>query len=342
MTAFRVGITRDFLKADGSLGFGDIGLDLLEQIPGIQREFLTENTRELTPEQISGFDALLVLTPRITENTLKHTDRLALVARFGVGYDSVDVEACTRHDVALTITPDGVRRPVATAVLTLLLALAHKLLDKDHLIRSGRWAEKLDHMGTGLTGRTLGVIGLGNTGQEVFRLAAPLEMKHLAHDPYVQHEIPGVSLVSLEELLQSADFVCICCALTAETYHLLDASHLALLKPTAHVINVARGPIIDQQALTEFLQEGKIQGAGLDVFEEEPIRPDDPLLSLDNVILSPHALCWTDELFRGNGRSACTRIAEVSRGEEPAHVVNRAVLARPGFQAKLRQRRESP
>jgi phosphoglycerate dehydrogenase-like enzyme len=342
MTAFRVGITRDFLKADGSLGFGDIGLDLLEQIPGIQREFLTENTRELTPEQISGFDALLVLTPRITENTLKHTDRLALVARFGVGYDSVDVEACTRHDVALTITPDGVRRPVATAVLTLLLALAHKLLDKDHLIRSGRWAEKLDHMGTGLTGRTLGVIGLGNTGQEVFRLAAPLEMKHLAHDPYVQYEVPGVSLVSLEELLQSADFVCICCALTAETYHLLDASHLALLKPTAHVINVARGPIIDQQALTEFLQEGKIQGAGLDVFEEEPIRPDDPLLSLDNVILSPHALCWTDELFRGNGRSACTRIAEVSRGEEPAHVVNRAVLARPGFQAKLRQRRESP
>jgi phosphoglycerate dehydrogenase-like enzyme len=336
---FRVGITRDFLKADGTLGFGDIGLDVFQGVADLEWEFLAENTRELAPGQVRGYDALLVLAPRVTADTLRGADRLAVVARFGVGYDSVDVPACTEADVALTITPDGVRRPVAVSALTLLLACAHKLLIKDRLTRAGRWAEKLVHMGTGLTGRTLGVIGLGNTGREVFRLAAPLDMHHLGHDPFVQ-EVPGVERVGLEELLARADFVCICCNLTKETHHLLDADRLVLMKPTAYLINVARGPIVDQQALTIALREGRFAGAGLDVFEQEPIDPDDPLLKLDNVIVAPHALCWTDELFRGNGRSACAGIVEAARGREPPNVVNREVLARPGFRAKLQRRKE--
>jgi phosphoglycerate dehydrogenase-like enzyme len=253
MDTFRVGLTRDFLGPDGRVTFGDIGLSLLDEAPGVSWEFLAEGTRELRSDQVGGYDALLVLAPRVSAATLAGADRLAVVARFGVGYDNVDVDACTRAGVLLTITPDGVRRPVAAAVLTLVLALAHQLLIKDRLTRSGRWAEKLAHLGVGLTGRTLGVVGLGNIGREVFTLARPLGMRFLAHDPYARPadaEALGVELVGLEALLRAADFVCLCCALTKDTHHLIDAGRLALMKPSAYLVNVARGPVVDQRALT--------------------------------------------------------------------------------------------
>ncbi len=340
---FRVGITRDFLRADGSPAYGDIGLSALAGVPGIETEFLAENTRELRADQIAGYDALLVLAPRLTAATLEGADRLAIVARFGVGYDSVDVDACTRKGVLLTITPDGVRRPVATSALTFLLALSHRLLEKDRLTRTGRWADKADFMGIGLTGRTLGLIGLGNIGGEVFRLARPLEMRHLAFDPYASAEAAdsvGAALVDLATLLRESDFVTICCALTPETYHLIDATRLRQMKPTAFLINVARGPIVDQKALTVALRERWIQGAATDVFEEEPVSPDEEILRLDNVIVTPHGICWTDECFRGNGRSACESIRDVASGRVPRYVVNRAALDHPRLQAILRQNRE--
>jgi D-3-phosphoglycerate dehydrogenase len=337
---FRVGVTRDFLRPDGQLGFGDIGLSRLDDAPGVEWSFFPELVREVTPALAAEYDAILLLGPRITPGTLAGSPRLSLVARFGVGYDNVDVDACTAAGVALTITPDGVRRPVAAAVLTFLLALAHKLLIKDRLTRSGGWARKLDHMGQGLKGRTLGLIGLGNIGREVFRLAAPLEMRHLAADPFVQPADvagSGITLVDLETLLRESDFVVVCCALTDGTRHLLNAQKLSLMKPTAYLINVARGPIVDQQALTDVLRERRIQGAGLDVFEQEPIDPADPLLAMDNVILAPHALCWTDECFSGNGHSAVTSILEIAQGRIPENVVNRDVLESPAFREKLRR-----
>jgi D-3-phosphoglycerate dehydrogenase len=336
--SFRVGVTRDFLKPDGTLCFGDIGLSLLDQARGVTWEFLAENTRELRPDQVRDYDALLVLAPRVTAGTLEGADRLAMVARFGVGYDSVDVAACTRKGVLLTITPDGTRRPVGAAVMTLLLALSHKLLLKDRLTRAGRWAEKLDYMGMGVTGRTLGVVGFGNIGREVFALAKPFGMRHIAHDPYATRESAaalGVELVDLETLLRTADFVSICCALTPETHHLINAERLALMKPTAYLINVARGPIVDQKALTAVLRERRIQGAGIDVFEQEPVDPNDPILTLENVIVAPHGICWTDECFRDNGRSACQSILDVAAGRAPRHIVNRAALEHPRWQGKL-------
>ncbi len=334
----RLGITHDFLKPDGTLGFAGIGLDLLQADRRIEYEFLPDYGTELPPSVAEEFDALLVLAPRVTAATLDGCRRLAIVARFGVGYDSVDVVACTRNDVVLTITPSGVRRPVAVAALTLLLAAAHKLLIKDRMTRAGRWHEKLDAMGVGLTGRTLGLIGLGNIGREILRLAAPLDMQHLAHDPFVTPEAAeasGARWCPLEVLLEESDFVCLCCALTPQTHHLLDAQRLARMKPTAFLINVARGPIVDQAALTRALQQGRIAGAALDVFEQEPIAAGDPLLSLDNVILSPHAICWTDELFRGNGQAALQSILDVAAGRVPRDVVNRDVLQRPGWKKKL-------
>ncbi|MBI5757672.1 MAG: dehydrogenase [Planctomycetales bacterium] len=335
---FRLGLTRDFLKPDGSLGFGDIGLDVLAENSQIEREFLPDYGQELPAEVANQFDALLVLAPRVTAATLENCDRLAIVARFGVGYDNVDVPACTRNSVLLTITPAGVRRPVAVSALTLLLALSHKLLAKDRMTREGRWHEKLDQMGVGLTGRTLGLIGLGNIGREILHIVAPLDMRHVAFDPFVSPDAvraSGVELLGLESLLEQSDFVCVCCALTPDTHHLLNHERLARMKPTSFLINVARGPIVDQQALTALLRDRRIAGAALDVFEKEPIDVDDPLLGLDNVILSPHAICWTDELFRGNGQAACRSILDVASGRVPQDVVNRDVLAQTTLQQKL-------
>jgi D-3-phosphoglycerate dehydrogenase len=336
---FRIGLTRDFLRADGSLGFGDIGLGLLEGQPGIEWEFLAENTRELRPDQIRGYDALAVLAPRVTAQTLEGADRLAIIARYGVGYDSVDVPGCTARGIALTITPDSVRRAVANVVMTYILTLSHRLLEQDRATRAGEgWTRKLDLMGYGLTGKKLGLIGLGNIGGEVVKLARPFDLVPIASDPYVKPERAielGVELVGLETLLRTADYVVVLCALTPETHHLLTAERIALMKPSAFLINTARGPIVDQPALYAALRDRRIRGAGLDVFEQEPIDPADPILALDNVALSPHALCWTDEWAYDTGQSAIQNVLTVAAGKNPSYVVNKEVLETPLFQEKL-------
>jgi D-3-phosphoglycerate dehydrogenase len=232
-TIFRVGITRDFLKADGSVGWGDIGLQRLDDAPGLTWEFLPEQTRVLSADQIRGYDALAVLGPRVTAETLAGVDGLALIARFGVGFDNIDIDACTAHGVAVTIAPDGVRRPMASATMTMILALSHRLFDKDRLTRSADgWQRKLDFMGYGLAGKTLGFIGLGNIGQEVARLSAPFDVRRIASDPYLdpaKAAAVGVELVDLDTLLREADFVITLCQLTPETRHLLNDERLALM-----------------------------------------------------------------------------------------------------------------
>jgi len=327
-SGFRVGVTRDFLKPDGSPAFTDIGLDRFAA-EGLPWEFLPTLDPEIRPEHARDYDGLLVLAPKVAAGTLAGAGRLKVVARFGVGYDNVDVPACTRAGVILTITPDGVRRPVAVAALTFLLALSHKLLIKDRLTRAGRWAEKVEHTGQGVTGRTLGILGLGNIGRELAELARPFGMKRIAFDPWADRKAAAaldVELLPLDELLRRADYVCVCCALTEETRHLINAERLALMKPTAYLINVARGPIVDQEALADALRNGRLQGAGLDVFEREPVDPADPILKMENVIVAPHALCWTDECFGLNGRSAIASLVDVARGVVPRNVVNRDAL----------------
>src|SRR5258707_8545318 len=230
---FRVGLTRAVLGSDGKTPvFAPAAFGVLEAEESLSFEYMPEPVDEVTPAQAARYDAIVVLTPRITARTLAGADRrLKLVARFGVGYDNVDTEACTRAGVMLTITPDGVRRPVATIILTFILALAHKLFVKDRLTKSGRWNERTEHMGIGLTGKTVGSIGFGNIGREAFRLLQPLDMVHLACDPAADKEIPTslkVELVDLDTLLRTADFVSVSCPLLPETHHLIDARALGL------------------------------------------------------------------------------------------------------------------
>ncbi len=331
---FRVGLTRDFLKPDGTNGFGDIGLERFEQA-GIAWEYLPTVTPELDPSVADTYDGLLVLAPRVSQRTVAEASRLKIVARFGVGYDNVDVPACTAAGIVLTITPEGVRRPVAAASLALLLALTHKMLIKDRLIRAGRWADRLDFNGQGTTGRTMGIVGFGNIGQELARLARPFEMRMIAADPFAPDSVyasSGVERVTIDELMAQSDYVCICCALTPETRGLIDARRIGLMKRNAYLINMARGPIVQQAALYDALVAGTIQGAGLDVFEQEPIAPDDPLLKLENVILAPHSLCWTDECFRLMAKSAVDSLIDVAQGRTPTYPVNRDALNHPRYQ----------
>ena len=343
---YRVGITRDFLsliKPEGELEPADIGLDLLDGDADLEVEFLSESLAELAVSHVAGYDALLMLAniPRLPAATIAGAGRLLHVALFGVGYDNVDVDACTRAGVVVTITPDGVRRAMAGAALTFILALSRNLLVKDRLTREGRWGERFSHNGIGLTGRTLGVVGLGNIGRDLLKLAAPFDMSFLAHDPHVSAEDAanlGAELVELEQLLRGSDFVCLACVLNDETRHLMNVERLAMMKPTAYLINVARGGVVEQAALHEALRERRIAGAGLDVFEREPIDPGDPILELDNVIVTPHAIGSTDESLREIGRSACESVLDVAAGREPRFVVNPTVLELPRFAERLERR----
>jgi phosphoglycerate dehydrogenase-like enzyme len=340
MAKFRVALSGDFVKADGSPTFPMFDLSPLRSEPNVEVDYVAPVDGVMPAAGLAGHDALILLTPKFDKSSVPADGRLAIVARFGVGYDSVDVEACTAAGIALAITPDGVRRPVAAAILTFILALAGKMMIKDRLTRGGpsEFAKKTQHMGTGLVGRTLGSVGIGNIGAEMFRLCKPLDMTFIAHDPFADRKVVdslGVRLVDLETVFRESDFVTVNCPLMPETTHLVNAERLALMKPTAYLINTARGPIVDQKALTKVLQERRIAGAGLDVFEPEPPPADDPILKLDNVILAPHALCWTDQCFAGIGASDVKAVLDVMHGRDPVGIVNRNVLASATWKKRL-------
>jgi phosphoglycerate dehydrogenase-like enzyme len=294
----------------------------------LEWEFLAETVLALRSGDLDGYDAVVCFIPRVPREVVVSADRLKLVARLGVGYDTVDVDACTEHGVLVTITPDGVRRPMASAAMALVLALAHQVPQKDRQVRAGGW-DRFAFGGTGLTGRTLGLIGVGNIGGDLARLAEPWAMRIIAHDPYAQAPPAAVALVDLETLLREADFLVVLCPLTDETHGLLDERRLALMKPTAFLVNVARGPIVDQRALADALAEGRLAGAALDVFDPEPVEAGDPLLALENVILSPHAIGLTDEIYRASGKSACRAVIAVAKRRVPEYVVNREALSHP-------------
>lgn len=342
---FRIGISADFLDERGALAFPDIGLALLDGTAGISYEFLKEYRGEYIPEQLCDLDSLISLKPRVTRESLEGITRLCAIGRCGVGYDNVDLAACTEHDIAVYITPTAVMRPVAESIVLFILALSHNLVLKDRLVRESRWAESTHKLGTEPRDRVVGTIGLGNIAGEAIRLLRPFGIaKVLAYDPYAPEgrgQELDVQLTDLDTVLSESDYLMVNCALTPETRGLIGAPELSKMKPQAVIINTARGPIIQQQPLIEALQAGRIRGAALDVFEKEPLESDSRLMKLDNVILTSHSIAWSAELFRDMGRMDCEGALAVARGEVPLHVVNRDVLERPGFRAKLEQNSRS-
>lgn len=337
--AFQIGFSADFCGEDGQLAFPDIGLSLLDGYPGISYQFLPVYKAEYSPDQLADFDVLISLKPKITANSLAGISRLCAVGRCGVGYDNVDLAACTEKGIAVYITPGGVVRPVAESIVLLVLALSHNLVRKDRLVRQGRWAESTARLGREPRDRIVGTIGLGNIASEAIRLLRVLDVKRfLAFDPYAEigrAERLGAEPVSLERLLRESDYVLVNCPLTPETRGLMGREQFAQMKPDAVLINTARGPIVNQDALIDALQAGTIAGAALDVFEQEPLSAESPLTKMDNVILTSHSVAWTEELFRDMGRIDCEGALAVYRGEVPKHVVNPQVLSHPRFLDKL-------
>jgi len=336
---FRIGFSADFRRDDGNLAFPDIGLSLLEGIEGVEYDFVREYRPEYLPDQIGGYDVLISLKPRISAQSLEGVSRLCAIGRCGVGYDNVDLKACTEHGIAVYITPAGVVRPVAESIVLLVLALSHRLLQKDRMVREGHWAESTQRLGREPRDRVVGTIGLGNIATEAIRLLRVLNVRRfLAFDPYASAERArevDVEMVSLERLLRESDYVMVNCPLTPETRGLVGKEQFALMKRDAVLINTARGPIVNEAALIDALQRGQIAGAALDVFEKEPLTSDSPLATMDNVILTSHSVAWTEELFRDMGRIDCEGALAIYRGEAPQHVVNPQVLDNPLFLEKL-------
>lgn len=336
-----VAISADFRAADGTVAMGDIGFDRLADDPAFDLAYVRLGAAGGDDQGRDGAHdammrrawALLVMGEPITASLLDRSPQLRLVARFGVGVDAIDVAECTRRGIAVTTTPTGARRPVASAALTLTLVLAHNLPGKQQMARAGRWDLRPGAMGTGLGGRTIGIVGLGNIGQEFARLCAPFGARLLAADPYGSAERAaalGAELADLDAVCRAADFLVIACPLTPQTRRLIGRRQLTLLGPAGYLINVSRGGIVDEPALIDALRHGTIRGAGLDTFEREPLPIDSPLLSLENAVVTPHALAITRELARGNGVEAVDNIVRLARGRPLHGLVNPVEWAAAG------------
>lgn len=319
-------MTADVLDTNGKPMFGEKPLDLLREA-GLSWQMIHPKNGIISPAFVGDFDALFVGGARVTESSLDgDTGRLRVIARNGVGYDAVDQDALARRGILLTNSPDAVRNSVATTAVAFILALSLRLPLKSRLPREGRWSERGDFTGVGLPGRTLGIVGLGGIGQELVRLMEPFGMRVVAADPFMVPERIGnlkVELLTLEAVMAQSDFLVIACLLNDSTRRLINAQRLALMKPSAFLVNVARGPIVDEAALISALRSGTLAGAGLDVFEAEPVDPANPLLAMDNVISTPHSLCWTDIFLEDVACSAIQGIIDVAGGRLPRYIVNR-------------------
>jgi phosphoglycerate dehydrogenase-like enzyme len=335
---FRVALTGDFFSADGSTKYPDIGLSVFDGQGHLEWVKFGEHRASIGADQLEGANGVIVLTPSVTALSVSQGRDLLAVGRFGVGYDAVDVPACTEADVAVFITAGAVDRSVAEATVGWMIALTHHFRMKDSLVRTGRWDERSRFMGRELRDRTFGAVGMGGIGRAAVGLLGGFGMKTpLAFDPYLDArtaESLGVRLVGLDELMAEADFVSIHCPLTDQTRGLIGKRELALMKSDAYLINTARGGIVDEDALYDALTTGRIAGAALDCFAEEPVIRPHRFGSLDNVLLAPHSIAWTDELFRDIGRSVCQGMLDLSLGKPPRGVINPQVFDRPGFREK--------
>lgn len=335
---FQVALTGDFYDASGAPKYANLGLDVFAAHPHMAYRSFREHRPQIGADQLDGANGVIVLTPAVTRKTVENARDLLAVGRFGVGYDAVDVQACTEADVLAFITAGAVDRPVAEATVGWMIALSHHMFVKDRLVRTGSWDVRSSFMGRELRDRTLGVIGFGGIARKLVELLAGWGMNPpLAFDPYADSAAAdklGVRLVDMVELLRSSDFVSIHCPLTEQTRGLLGRRELGLMKPDAYLINTARGGIVDEDALYDALRDRRIAGAALDCFAVEPVVKPHRFGELDNVLLAPHSIAWTEELFRDIGRAACQGMVDLSLKRRPRGVLNPEVFDRPGFKEK--------
>ncbi|NJE11352.1 hydroxyacid dehydrogenase [Thermococcus sp. MAR1] len=268
-------------------------------------------------ELVGDVDAIIVRSkPRVTRKVIEVAPKLKVIGRAGVGLDNIDLEAAKERGIKVVNSPGASSRSVAELAVALMFNVARKIAFADRKMREGIWAKK-QAMGIELEGKTLGIVGFGRIGYQIAKIAKALGMKVLLYDPYPNEKRAkevGGKFVDLETLLRESDVVTLHVPLVEQTYHLINEERLKLMKPTSILINAARGAVVDTGALVKALQEGWIAGAGLDVFEEEPLPKDHPLTKLDNVVLTPHIGASTVEAQMRAGVQVAEQIVEVLKG----------------------------
>jgi phosphoglycerate dehydrogenase-like enzyme len=326
MPPFRTLITVPYMRP------GDAGDQLLQQA-GIETVFHTVHGHRSEAEMIAllkDIDAAIVGLDPFTATVLDASPRLKVISRSGVGYDDIDVPAATTRGVAVCTTPGLNHHAVAEWTFALLLQCARKIYENLHEGRTGGWGWR---QGRDLAGRTLGIVGLGAIGKQVAKRARGFDMTVLAFDKVQDAAFAGqhgIEYMTLEALLQASDYVSVHLFYDAQSRHLLNAERLALLKPTAYLVNTSRGGVIDTQALYEILKARRIAGAALDVFEKEPLEADSPLRALDNLTISPHCSGASDDARHAQIVMAAENALRVLRKEPPLSILNPAALAHGG------------
>jgi len=290
--------------------------------------------REVLLDKVADLDGLLcLLTDTVDAELLDQAGRLLVVSNYAVGYDNIDVEAATQRGIIVTNTPEVLTQATADLAFTLMLSAARRVVEADHYTREGRWQtwHPLLLLGHDVYGATLGVVGFGRIGQAVARRARGFDMRILYNDverhPEAERELDA-EFVELETLLRESDFVSLHIPLNAETHGMIGEEQFSLMKKTAVLVNTSRGPVVNQEALYIALKEGELSAAGLDVFEEEPVKASDPLLTLDNVTAVPHIGSATHGARSAMARLAAENLVAGLKGERPPHVVNPEVLRR--------------
>jgi len=294
-----------------------------------KHEVVFEELRgEELAKEIGKYDALMVRSAtKVTKDIIEKAENLKVIGRSGIGVDNIDVEAASQRGIYVVNSPTGSTRSVAELTFALMFAVARKIHIADATMRQGIWAKK-KLKGIELMNKTLGLIGSGNIAQEVAKMANCLGMKVLVYSPHCTEEKArkmGAELRSLEEIFREADFVSLHIPKTEETYHMIDERLLSLMKPTAYLINAARGGVVDEEALYKVLKEGKIAGAAIDVYEKEPPEKS-PLFELENVVFTPHIGAATKEGQIRAGTICAEQILKVLDGKEPDFWVNRHMM----------------
>jgi len=288
---------------------------------------------KLQPEQlkaiIGDYDALIVRSQtKVTAEVIESGEKLKVIGRAGVGIDNIDVQAATRKGIVVVNAPTGNIIAAAEHTIALMLALARNVPQANDHLKSGKW-QREEFVGTEIRNKTLGIIGLGNVGSEVAKRAQAFEMRVIAHDPFVSQDYAHnlkAELVPLDQLLREADFVTLHVPLTAATRKLIGAKELAKLKPTARIINCARGGLIDEEALVKAIKAGKLAGAAFDVFDKEPVT-DSPLFKEDKIIVTPHLGASTVEAQTSVAKDVATEVLAVLQGQFSKYTVNAPHIA---------------
>jgi glyoxylate reductase len=311
----------------------DAGLDMLREAAAIR---LWEDDLPPSPDELDALlegaaGALTLLTDRIDGEVLDRHPSLKVISNFAVGFDNVDVDAATERGVAVCNTPNVLNDATAEMAFTLMTAAARRVVESADYVRDGKWktwGPKL-LLGQDLTGATLGIVGFGRIGKKLARMVSGFDMTLLVndvyHDPDAEQEF-GVSYVSLDELLERSDFISLHVLLNDETHHLISSDQFARMKTTAVLVNAARGPVVDTDALVRALQDGEIFAAGLDVTDPEPLPADHPLVALSNCTVVPHIASATVTSRDNMAVLAAENLLDVLNGREPGAIVNPDVL----------------